>query len=336
METDGTGTTATSAKADHCPLCGTPTERLRPWLTMPIDVKRQKPIDRGELVWCDACDLGTTRRQPDDPDLSAAYDLSGYYTHGTSHMPDIEPGFADRVLGKIAWLCDEGSLMDPQGLLSRAPGARSVLDIGCGNGDFLAALAGDGRRLVAVEPDANARVVAAAKGLEVLPGTAEDPPPELLGQKFDLVTLTHVLEHCRDPVRALANIRDRLGPSGVLYCEVPNCGATYFRSNAPISEMLDVPRHLHFFTRASLTGLCEKAGLRVFDDHYHGYTRHFGPGWRAWENRIHAMLAEHGVASPRRTYLNSLALIARSARLRPERKYDCLGVFARVAPAVQG
>lgn len=296
---------------------------------MPLDVKKGKAVPGGDLVWCDSCDLGTTAVQPDDQALSAAYDLSAYYTHGASHMTEVPVGILDRVLMKFAYLSDTGSVMDAQGLLARAPGARTVLDIGCGNGDFLAALAGDGRRLVAIEPDPNARVVAAAKGLDVLPGTAEDLPEALAGQQFDLIVITHVLEHCRNPLRALENIRSLLSPTGVLYCEVPNCGATYFRTLAQISEMLDVPRHLHFFTKDSLTRLCDKAGLQVFDYSYHGYTRHFTASWRSWENRIHAMLADHGVSSPQRTWANSLALIARTARLSPDRKYDCLGIFAR-------
>lgn len=324
-----------SAQADHCPLCRTPTTGLRPWLSMPVDVKKHAPVDTGALVWCDTCALGTTLHQPDERALLAAYDLSAYYTSGASHMPDVPPGLMDRLLMKCAYLCDDGSLMDAQGLLARAPAAHSVLDIGCGNGDFLAALAGGGRRLVAVEPDPKARAVASAKGLEVLPGTAEDLPAALTGQHFDLVTMTHVLEHCRDPLQALTAIRGLLSPEGILYCEVPNCGSIYFQSLAQVSEMLDVPRHLHFFTKASLTGLCEKAGLKVVNHNYHGYTRHFSAGWRVWENQIRAMLAQHGVAvtSQPRSLLNSFALLARSAWAQPDRKYDCIGVFARVAAA---
>ena len=322
-----------TAGTDHCPLCGTPAAQLRPWLTVPVDVKRDMDIRSGDLVWCDRCALGTTARQPDDQALTAAYDLSDYYTHGRSHMPGLPSGILDRVLLKGAYLADQGRLMDAQGLLQRAPGARQVVDIGCGNGDFLAGLAGDGRQLTGVEPDPDARAVAAAKGLEVLPGTAEDLPQALFGRKVDIVTLTHVLEHCRDPLRALTNIRDLLGPAGILYCEVPNSGAIYFQTHARISEMLDVPRHLHFFTRASLTALCEKAGLRVFDHNYHGYTRHFTTGWRAWENRIHAMLARRGATgdTPPRTLANAFTLLARSAHATADRKYDCLGVFARAA-----
>ena len=321
-----------TAVADHCPLCGTPTSRLRRWLTMPIDVKKRQAITSGALVWCDACDLGTTLSQPDDRDLAAAYDLPAYYTHGASHMRQVPPRLADRVLLKCAYLCDGGRLMDGAGLLARSPQAQSALDIGCGNGNLLVGLAGDGRYLTGVEPDPEARTVASARGLNVLTGTAETLPAALSGQRFDLVTLTHVLEHCRDPLRALHNIRGLLGPSGVFYCEVPNCGSVYFQTLALISEMLDVPRHLHFFTRASLTRLCQKAGLRVFDYSYHGYNRHFSTGWRAWENQIHDMLARHGKPAPHRSLANSFALLARSAPARPDRKYDCIGVFARVDP----
>jgi SAM-dependent methyltransferase len=321
------------ASSDRCPLCGTPTSQLRPWLKIPIDVKKRLPIDSGTLVWCDDCNLGTTLHQPDDAELLAAYNLSAYYTHGGSHMPRTAATLADRVLIKCAHLSDHGRMADAAALVARAPAAGSVIDIGCGNGDYLAALAGDGRQLVGVEPDPNARQVATAKGLEVLAGTAEDLPESLSGQNFDLVTITHVLEHCRDPLRALGNIRGLLGVKGVLYCEVPNAGSIYFQTYSMISEMLDVPRHLHFFTKAALTRLCAAAGLDVVDWNYHGFTRHFGPDWRAWENEIHAMLSAHaeGRPVPHRGWVGSLALIARSMAARPDRKYDCIGLFARAA-----
>jgi SAM-dependent methyltransferase len=302
-------------------------------MTIPIDAKKRHPIDSGALVWCETCNLGTTRDQPGDDALAQAYDLSAYYTHGISHIPQVTPTIADRVLTKCAHLCDRGRMAGPAELLAQAPGAVSVLDIGCGNGDFLARLAGEGRILVGVEPDPNARQVAAAKGLEVLAGTAEDPPETLVGQHFDLVTITHALEHCRDPLRALSNIRALLGDSGVLYCEVPNAGSIYFQTYAVISEMLDVPRHLHFFTKPALTGLCTAASLRVTGWNHHGYTRHFNADWRAWENEIRSMLIAHGAKGPvpRRSLANSFALIARSMAAPADRKYDCIGFFARAA-----
>jgi SAM-dependent methyltransferase len=300
---------------------------------MPIDVKRREKIDNVALVWCPDCDIGTMRRQPTEAELTASYTLPAYYTHGTTHFPKVTEGIADRILIKLAYLRDQGQLMTAERLLAHCAESSAVVDIGCGNGDFLAALSGKGRRLTGVEPDPSACETAASKGLTVLEGTAEQLPEAVAGERFDLVTLTHVLEHCRDPLRALRNVRGLLGPQGIFYCEVPNCGSVYFQTLAEIAEMLDVPRHLHFFTKASLSGLCAKAGLEVFDWSYHGYTRHFGGAWRAWENQIHDMLTGTGAepATPRRTWTNSYQLLARSAFVRPDRKYDCIGFFARAA-----
>ncbi|WP_164517235.1 class I SAM-dependent methyltransferase [Tabrizicola piscis] len=271
---------------------------------------------------------------PTDEELLASYDLPEYYTHGKSHFPLLAPGIADRVLIKLAYLRDQGQLMNAQRLLARHPDATSILDIGCGCGDFLAGFSGGERTLVGVDPDPLARQEAALKGLQVLAGTAEDLPADVQNRQFDMVILSHVLEHCRDPKAALRNVRSLLGPSGLFYCEVPNCGSIYFQTHAAISEMLDVPRHLHFFTKDSLARLCAQTGLDVIGWNYHGYTRHFGGNWRAWENQIHDMLTERGAAGrrPRRTWSNSLRLLAQSTFAPPERKYDCIGFFARAVP----
>jgi SAM-dependent methyltransferase len=302
-------------------------------MTMPVDVKRRAPIDSGTLVWCDACNLGTTLRQPDDRQLAQAYELSSYYTHGGTHFPQVAVRVTDRLLTKLAYLCDRSRMVGRDELLAFAPKAGSVLDIGCGNGDFLRGLGGQGRRLVGVEPDPNARKESGAKGLEVLAGTAEALPAALTVQRFDLITMTHVLEHCRDPLQALRNVRDLMAGEAIFYCEVPNCGSIYFQTCSAISEMLDVPRHLHFFTRTALAKLCDAAGLAVVGWNYHGYTRHFAADWRAWENEIHAMLSAQGakVPIPHRGWFNSLALIARSMAAKPHRKYDSIGFFARAA-----
>ena len=40
--------------------------------------------------------------------------------------------------------------------------------------------------------------------------------------KFDLVFMSHVIEHVLDPVATVAKIRTLLKPGGVLYLETPN------------------------------------------------------------------------------------------------------------------
>jgi SAM-dependent methyltransferase len=315
----------------RCPICGTPSADLPPWLDIPMDAKTGQPISTGRLVWCKACDLGMMRRAPNPEETAASYDLPSYYTHGKSHIPDVSPGLGGRILMKLAYLTDKGRMMDAETLQARQPGMRKVLDIGCGGGSFVAALAAPNRGLYGIEPDPRAREAATAKGVTVFAGTAEAIPEEIRSQKFDLIILTHALEHCPDPRLAIANVRKLLAPYGLFYCEVPNCSAQHFQTFAEISEMLDVPRHIYFFTDKSLRSLFEAAGFVIEATVHHGYTRHFGPGWRAWENRIHQMIAGCGVRpkSPRRGWGTDLKLLAKTAFAEPARKYDCLGLLAR-------
>ncbi|NHB77058.1 class I SAM-dependent methyltransferase [Rhodobacter sp. M37P] len=132
-----------------------------------MDVKTARPINSGRLVWCPACDLGLMRRALTPEELRESYDISAYYTHGQSHFPEVRASLAERVLVKLAWLTDRGRMMDADRLLTLQPQPGRVLDIGCGGGDFVAGLAAPGRALFGVEPDPQAREVAAGRGVVV-------------------------------------------------------------------------------------------------------------------------------------------------------------------------
>jgi len=303
----------------------------RLWCEMPFDVKSDRDTDFGKLYWCPDCRLGFVDPLPEEEQIGAHYDLAAYYTQGGSHMPRVSPGILDRVITKAAWTFDHAENIPPlPDVLAGSARSGRALDIGCGNGKMLADLAARGFETVGVEPDPKAREVARQKGSEVHDGTAEHLPAEIAGQTFDVVVMTHVLEHCRVPDAALKNARDMLADGGVLYVEVPNCGSVYFQTHTQISEMLDIPRHLHFFTQDSLRDLCERVGLRPTDWRFQGYTPHFGAPWRAWENSIYERLKARGRAGGARprTYWNSLQLVARTAFTSPARKYDSIGFFA--------
>lgn len=70
---------------------------------------------------------------------------------------------------------------------------------------------------------------------------------------FDLVVLSHVLEHLPDPVRSLELVGGRLARDGALYIEVPN----YY--GHPSTEYA----HLFCFTGVSLVNCLSKAGLQA-------------------------------------------------------------------------
>lgn len=309
----------------NCSFCD---GEMRQWVSMPIDAKKNAPTPYNEFLRCETCGTGTIHPIPPADAIAELYELPAYYTQGGSHIKDRPGTVLDRVLTKLAWWSDSARPF----LAGREtlPG-QSVLDLGCGDGALLAEFRDAGCAVLGVDPDPKARAQAAARGVEVLEGTAENLPAELDGRLFDLVVMTHSLEHCTDPNKALSNARNLISPGGRLYVEVPNCGCVHFETMTICSENFDSPRHLVFFTAAGLEAAIRKAGMEVEDWRFHGFTRHHLPGWRDWESRIAEQLQERGIRRNVKfhTFARSLTILANSAFASDARKYDAIGAVAR-------
>ncbi len=149
-----------------------------------------------------------------------------------------------------------------------APGR--ALDVGCGDGDFLAHLRRRGWQVVGLELSAAAAGRARERGVEVREEELE--AAGFAPGSFDLVTLWHVLEHLPDPRRALEEARRVLRPGGLLVLEVPNISSPTFRLCGERWFPLDVPRHLQHFDPRSLERILALSGFEPL-------------GWR----NLHAM-----------------------------------------------
>ncbi|MBX5492966.1 MAG: class I SAM-dependent methyltransferase [Chloroflexi bacterium] len=151
-------------------------------------------------------------------------------------------------------------------LLGRPPG--TVLDVGCGDGDFLAFLQRRGWKGVGTEYSPDACVLARRKGVRVIQGELREAalPPDSL----DVVTLWHVLEHLPQPLEVLQEVHRLLRGDGLLVVEVPCITSPTFRLCGESWFPLDVPRHLQHFSQQTLTRLLARAGFTpVRWQHYH-------------------------------------------------------------------
>jgi 2-polyprenyl-3-methyl-5-hydroxy-6-metoxy-1,4-benzoquinol methylase len=135
-----------------------------------------------------------------------------------------------------------------------------LLDVGCGSGRFLSLMRRAGWQVAAVEPDPRAAAVAADRyGIAVCAGgLGEAALPERV---FDAVVLSHVVEHVADPLSLLAGCRRVLRPGGRLALSTPNVESRGHHLFGPRWLHLDVPRHLHLFSKSCLAGLLERAGF---------------------------------------------------------------------------
>lgn len=145
--------------------------------------------------------------------------------------------------------------------LNRPEGGGRVLDVGCGNGEFLVQAERAGWRAIGVDPDPHAVASCRRAGLNASHGTIEtvDIPPGSL----DAVTFAHVIEHLHQPRRALARARELLRPGGLLWLATPNMSSAGHAHFGRDWLGLDPPRHLVLFTRSALERAVTEAGLEI-------------------------------------------------------------------------
>ncbi len=189
--------------------------------------------------------------QPTDEFLSSLYSsdyfLMGNDASGESLRSEMKQATARLYLDHLIRYCgkSEGRL----------------LEIGCGDGDFLLVAREAGFTVQGVEFSKSAAEKAEAKLKDncVLCGTVEDlPPPE---KAFDICVLFDVIEHVRDPIRFMKNIHNLLGPEGILFLATPSLdswSARLMKNN----WMEFKPEHLHYFDRETIQNALCKCGFK--------------------------------------------------------------------------
>ena len=138
-----------------------------------------------------------------------------------------------------------------------------ALDIGASSGTLLQTIhEAYGAETVGVEPGNAYRKLAEAKGFKLYPSL------ELLKagdtERFDMVSMMHVLEHLEDPLGTLKEIRTHLlEDRGFLLVEVPNF---YAHDSYELA-------HLSCFTEHTLSEMLKQAGYKIMHMRKHGYPR---------------------------------------------------------------
>ncbi|MGH2955909.1 MAG: class I SAM-dependent methyltransferase, partial [Solirubrobacterales bacterium] len=86
---------------------------------------------------------------------------------------------------------------------------------------------------------------------------------ELPTNSFDEIFFFHAIEHLHDPVGVMRNARDWLRADGRVRLWLPNFDSAERRMFGRAWNGLDVPRHLHHFSRDTITALLDACGFRV-------------------------------------------------------------------------
>jgi len=136
---------------------------------------------------------------------------------------------------------------------------KSILDIGCGTGDFLVACKKNGFKVCGIEPSEKAKEIIKPK-IEV---DLYSDISEVKTQKFDCITMWHVLEHVPDLPNYILSLKQLLKPEGTLIIAVPNYKSYDAAHYKEFWAAYDVPRHLWHFSKKSIKRLFQKESMKI-------------------------------------------------------------------------
>jgi len=141
-------------------------------------------------------------------------------------------------------------------------GEGKILDIGCGNGRYLSSLKKQGWQTYGIERNPKASKYARDK-LHLTVKTGDLLDCEYQDKFFDVITMSHSLEHLYEPLATLKEIKRILRNDGLLAITIPNIDSFVAKTFKEYWYGLQLPVHLISFTTDSITKMLDKAGFKV-------------------------------------------------------------------------
>lgn len=231
-----------------CPICGGNTCHLLH--EMKFSLPATSPLPAAYAVVASA-DCGFVYADT----AGSAADYARYYAEFSHYEdPAIATGGGEQVFDRERLATSADWIADHIKVDAR------VLDIGCGNGGLLLALRERGfHTLAGMDPSAGCVARLQQQGLPAFHGWLGDLA--FGRQKFDLIILSHVLEHLLEPRPALASLQALLTPGGRVYVETPDA-ARYVDFPSVPWYYFD-SEHINHFDVHSLDNLARVSGFHT-------------------------------------------------------------------------
>jgi 2-polyprenyl-3-methyl-5-hydroxy-6-metoxy-1,4-benzoquinol methylase len=204
-----------------------------------------------ELKKCSRCHFIITSPRPTAEAIGKYYASEKYISHSGKSKTLFDKIF---LLARAITLRWKYEIIKPY--ISRTG---TILDYGCGTGEFLKYVKDKGLHISGVEPNQVARQKANIKLDYKISETLE----ELNSEAVDIITLWHVLEHVHNLNETVQKLKNLLTQTGYFIIAVPNPKSHDCINYKNHWAGFDVPRHLWHFTQESMNSFLNKNGLNV-------------------------------------------------------------------------
>ncbi len=218
-----------------------------------------------DLTRCGRCKFVLTNPRPEAQDSLKYYKSDDYISH-----TDRKKNLKEKAYGlvkkrmqvrKIQWISKHLENFPHKEKEARNEMGKgfSLLDYGCGTGDFVIAAEKAGFKARGYDPDSLAMQRAQNKGVKTLKVRKDGclyRSPE-----FDVITLWHVLEHIPNIREVIASCRKALKPNGIMIVAVPMANSYDALHYKEKWAAWDVPRHLYHFVPGTVKTLFSQEKL---------------------------------------------------------------------------
>lgn len=233
------------------------------------------------LVYCPEDELVWLNPRSIDSDIKKLY--TEYYTHqpkdsSKKRLASLREAIKARILQKsfgysvnalygplariFSWIGPLKEIVGGSVMWLKASDRKRLLDVGCGNGQFLVQMQQLGWEVAGVEPDPEAVCLAKKHlGSGIFQGTLEKA--KFPDDSFDAITMNHVIEHVPNPIELLVECRRDLKPGGKLVVVTPNIRSLVRCLFGKYWSGWEVPLHFFLFSPKALKKCSEQTGLHI-------------------------------------------------------------------------
>jgi len=206
------------------------------------------------IVRCEKCGFLFINPRPDIIEISRYYKSKEYISHSNSKKG---------LINKIYHIVRRRNHKNKYKIVQKYKNNGSILDIGCATGEFLNFFKNCGWNVMGVEPDTDAQNLARTQySLNVLSESVLNERPK---EKFDVITMWHVLEHVHQLSIKIEQIKNYLVDDGIVIIAVPNAASKDADIYRNFWAGYDLPRHLYHFTQKSIHDLFEKNDFVIIE-----------------------------------------------------------------------
>ena len=205
------------------------------------------------VVECKNCGYRFTSPRPKEKFIGKYYKSKNYISHNSTKKG---------LINKIYHIVRKYQFYKKNKLIEKhsKTGGKKILDIGCGTGDFLNYMQIKKWEISGIEKDEGARKIATEKNNISINRDMLNLKEK---NKYDVITMWHVLEHIYDAQTYIEKICKIIKKEGVIVIAVPNSNsydAIKYKENW---VAYDLPIHVSHFRKNDIQNIANKNNLKL-------------------------------------------------------------------------